>query len=329
MTDCAHCGARIGLNPSQGQLWAHAKQCRKSGAAEARQKAKSRALGDITNLRTGQKTAYDGCGGLPATYPTRAVVNNDGREDGVAPHAHSHEFEQGPPTQAEPLHDVQHQAAIDDAGVHTPCLFNQCADAGDEAVDTPNDEERGPDGIPDGLQHQIGDDTQPAIKIEQHLSYDAVLAWAIHDLTTVQRERFFLAMRLLPVLRGTGPEYNPVHHSSLQTCHAFEAYMDKQVIEMECGLKLVQVKIQSDVPALRQLPPVSLLMRPLKDVLTCAFGSSSLNPGTFSLEPEKPDCVYGDINCGRVNHHTQSQFMRKAKHVCLSQIVHLASTLRG
>lgn len=305
---CKDCGEEYVPDQDQGGIWRHFRTCKATRRPKAQQRTAARALRDLTN-QDGFRADDYGSGAigeasnavppaLPVGMHAQGVCERESTAAaGNGEHYAGTEDEADESDECSIVDDEsEHGIAEPDVNRLHPCNF-------------------GEGNVDDNPHGGLLEEDDEGINIESFISYDSVIAWILHELTTTQRRHFFMAMRMLPVIRGVGPEFNPVNHSSIRTVEAFEAYMDKQVGDLQCGLKFVEVPIQSEVPELRSLPPVPVLRRPLEDVLSCGFAAARVQPGDYTLDPQSPANAGADVQHHRVNCFMQGSAVNAAKQV--------------
>lgn len=326
---CEHCAERlpIGVDKRCAVLSRHAPKCRAKARAVASKRTARLALADLSNRDActfGQATQHEGdemhsgeaweCRARP--LETQACGNSPE----PAPIAEARTSTPGW-TQGEDEHG---SAPVANPYVESP-------DTDDEGDSVSSDAPAGPepeDSKPGEGNAPFHTDVPPIdpdkVSIEDVLGYDETVAWMIHGLTKMQMKKLFLGMQILPVLRGCGPEQNPFYHSKIASVEAYERYADAQVKDMLCGLEHREVKVQSDVPAVRDMPPVPLLIRPLSHALTCAFAANTIRSRGFPLQP------ISKINDPklRVNSYMEGTHIHHAKQVQNNQHCHMHAQLQ-
>lgn len=315
-TICDLCGEIIVGAPAKGALAAHLRRCRQivHEQAPADTEFIDRVLAEITSQNR------------PRHYATAAPTGDEDRElpCSIDPLAASAAPKQT--TSEAELYEVSHvhreyekendclpSSPMEDptSGIHSEVPSE------DHGFDT----EEEPQGNPG--QESDEDDTDPAFRrkpvfIERKLSYDDIIAWMLLDLSDANKKKIMLAMRLLAVLSGKGPEADPFYKSKIRTVEAFNKYLDDKAGKCFSQMIAREVPVVSKHEGLRDLPPLPIFIRSLPDVLACSVANPNIDNSQITLDPicipEGDDRTSPDV-IGRVATFMHGSIIQNAKQV--------------
>jgi hypothetical protein len=126
----------------------------------------------------------------------------------------------------------------------------------------------------------------------------------------------FLAMKLMTRVTKTPCAFDPLQHPSCTVTNAdsLNRWLDMLAQVHQCTMQEVQVKILSTDQKIASIPPISVFLRPLSDVISSALASNHIQSHDVDLEQQDSDKdTHGNP---RVNKFTQGSFYRKAAQAC-------------